>query len=172
MSIEALTERIRAWRAETAATIVRLLAHREQVDANSAQLENPRAVADYLDFFTSFFERAVADFDSLAEELSQHISPAHSEVLARMASDAAAHERRCLHFRDTCINRPLAFEQQRGLLNRISADTHDQLVGYRGLVEAAVELTELARASAAASQVAGGVQSPGRRALFTRWFEQ
>jgi hypothetical protein len=171
-TLERVVEHLRAWRADTADTIERLRAHRIQIDEHSRQLENPRAALEYLEFFTGFFERAIADLERIAAELPQGAQPAHLDALRQIASNSAAEQRRCVQFRDRWINKPLPFEQQRPLLNAISTDTRDQLLDYRELASAAARLAELAAAdpSNASPRPPADLQSPDRRALFTRWF--
>ena len=66
------------------------------------------------------------------------------------------------------INRPLPYEQERPLLNRISNETRDQLADYRELTLAATRLAALAGPLSAPEPPPA--KTMGRRALFNRLF--
>ena len=113
----------------------------------SAALENPRAVFEYLDFFNDLVTRAINECERIAAGLRQGIAQADLDALRQLASNASAEQRRCLMFRDKCINRPLPDERMRPLLNEISVTTRDQLTAFRDLIG---DSRETGRADAAA----------------------
>jgi len=168
-SAEAVAVHLREWRADTLGTIDALRSLRQQADDASRQLENPTAVAQYIDFFVDLFTRAAADLERVAEGLVQNGAPGDLDALRQIASNAAVEQRRCLMFRDKWINRPLPFEQVRPLLNEISTTTRDQLADYRELSEAVARLQALA-GPAAPPDAEHRIESRSRRELFTRWF--
>jgi len=157
---------IRRSRSETMETIELLRTSRQQISDQSARLESPTAIIQYIDFFIDLLTRVSADLERVAAELPGGPSRAHLETLRQIASNAAAEQRRCLMFRDKWINKPLPYEDMRRLLNQISVDSRDQLTAYRSLNAAADRL----------DQIAGPPPKPpddgrlDRRALFTRWF--
>lgn len=159
-------ERLQRSRSETHDTIDVLRASRGKVEEGSRQLESPKAVLEYVDFFLDLLARTLQDLDRLAAELPEGPRREHVDLLRQLASNAAAEQRRCVIFRDKWINRPLPYEQMRPLLNQLSVDTRDQLTAYRNLNAVADVL----------QSTIGGEPKPGdsdkldRRALFTRWF--
>jgi hypothetical protein len=86
-------------------------------------------------------------------------------TLRQLAFNSAAEQRRCLVFRDKCINKPLPHERMRPLLNEISITTRDQLTAFRDFTRAADRLDQLL-ASVPPSQDPS--RAFDRRALFTR----
>ena len=126
-----------------------LRGYREQIEAEAAALENPRAVFEYLDFFNDLVTRAINECERIAAGLRQGISPADLDALRQLASNASAEQRRCLMFRDKCINRPLPDERMRPLLNEISVTTRDQLTAFRDLIGIAAKLEEQMQAATA-----------------------
>lgn len=156
---------------EGLSTLELLRGYREQVESDSSALENPRAVLDYIDFFNSLVSRSISECERIAAGLRQAISPADLDSLRQIASNAAAEQRRCLMFRDKCINRPLPDERMRPLLNEISVTTRDQLTAFRDLNGIAAKLEE---------QIKPAVPPPAqeekknfdRRALFTKFFNR
>jgi hypothetical protein len=133
-ALNEILELVRKSRSATVESADLLRSARLVVEANSKQLENPKAVLEYIDFFLELFGRNVADLDRVVAAPSQ---PAHVEILRQIANNAAAEQRRCLIFRDKWINKPLPYEQMRPLLNQISTDSRDQLTEYKQLLTAA-----------------------------------
>ena len=166
LSVDDVLEDLRRSRSETIDTIELLRASRQQVEDQSALLESPKAVLEYIDFFVDLFTRVAADLERVTAELPDGPSRAHLDTLRQIASNGLAEQRRCLMFRDKWINRPLPYEEMRRLLNQISVDSRDQLTAYRNLNLVANRLEEHA----------GPAPKPpdegklDRRALFTRWF--
>ena len=164
--LDDILEHLRRTRAESLETIDLLRASREKAEAQSAQLESPKAILEYIDFFMRMFDEAAAELERMIEELHEGITRDHLDRLRQIASNGAVEQRRCLIFRDKWINRPLPYEQMRALLNQISVDSRDQLTAYRSLSTTADRLQKRS----------GGDPKPpdsdklGRRALFTRWF--
>ena len=158
---------LRRIRAATMDTTELLRSSKLVVEANTRQLENPKAIVEYLDFFLELFARTVSDFDRLIAELAQGFGQEHLDLLRQVANNAAAEQRRCLIFRDRWINKPLPYEQMRPVLNQISNDSRDQLTEYKALLTAADQLEALA---AAPEKPPGEEGKLGRRELFTRWF--
>lgn len=166
-ALDEILERLRRSRSETLETMDLLRSSKLLVESNANELENPKAVIEYLDFFLDVFTRTAADLERLALELPQGLSVAHLDLLRQLASNASAEQRRCLIFRDKWINKPLPFEQMRPLLNQISTDSRDQLSEYRKLQALAERLETLAGPAPKPSSEEGKL---GRRELFTRWF--
>jgi hypothetical protein len=162
-------EHLRAVLADTTGTVERLRAHRQTVDEERRRLENPNAAIDHLDFFVDLFDRARADLAAVIARLTDGGGFSEVDTLRQIASNGAAEQRRCLVFQDKWINKPLPFEQQRALLKAIVNDTRAQLADYRALGEAAARLRALSQPERGEGRD-GHVESPGRRALFTRWF--
>lgn len=162
-TLEDVCEHLRLWRADTAATVVALRADRREVDESRDQLESPKALQEYLDFFAGEFTRLIAELDRIVEELPGGPRRSHVDALRQIASNAAAEQRRCLQFRDKWVNRPLPYESVRPLLNRILSNTRDQLADYYDMTNAATLLSAFAGAEPAAEQ-----KGIGRRELFSR----
>lgn len=171
---------LQRWHAETAATATSLHAMRAEVDANVRQLENPKAVYELIDFFADFFLGSSEDFDRLALELERGVAPEHAIGLRQLAAYAASEQSRCLRFLDACVNRQLAYEQQRPLLTGLLSTVRTQLAGYRDLNDLAAALDVIApppdpgsRSShdAPAGEPAGE-RTLDRRQLFTRFFRR
>ncbi|MGE3512289.1 MAG: hypothetical protein AB7N65_25780 [Vicinamibacterales bacterium] len=158
---------LRQWRADTTATRASLNALREQVAANSRQLENPNAAFEYIDFFDGFFSRVTEELDRLLADLPASFMPGHSDTLRQLAKSAAAEQRRTVVFRDKWVNKPLPYEAQRPLLTRLADDVRDQLSDYRELSAAAQRLQDLHPAPATLESQPGQ-EGLGRRELFSR----
>jgi hypothetical protein len=155
---------------EGLSTLELLRGYREQVEADAAALENPRAVLEYLDFFNELVSLGINECERIAAGLRQAVTQADIDALRQMASNSAAEQRRCLAFRDKCINKPLPHERMRPLLNEISVTTRDQLTAFRDLNTVADRLQE---------QLKPAEQRPDdekrgfdRRALFTRFLNR
>ena len=156
---------------EGLSTLELLRGYREQVEADSNALENPRAVLEYIDFFNGLVSRTISECERIAAGLRQGISQADLDLLRQIASNAAAEQRRCLMFRDKCINRPLPDERMRPLLNEISVTTRDQLTAFRDLNGIAEKL-EVQIKPPAPPPAEDEKRSFDRRALFTRLFNK
>jgi hypothetical protein len=156
---------------EGLSTLELLRGYREQVEADAAALENPRAVFEYLDFFNDLVTRTINECERIAAGLRQGVSQPDLDALRQLASNAAAEQRRCLMFRDKCINRPLPHERMRPLLNEISVTTRDQLTAFRDLTGIAAKLEEQMQQAAPPPQDEDK-RSFDRRALFTKLFNK
>lgn len=165
--LDGILELLRQFRTGAMETSDLLRSSRLVVESNTKQLENPKAVLEYIDFFLDLIGRTLADLDRLGAELPDRVDRAHVELLRQLANNAAAEQRRCLIFRDKWINKPLPYEQMRSILNQISTDSRDQLTEYRNLLGAADRLEALA---AAPQKPADDEGKLGRRELFTKWF--
>jgi hypothetical protein len=166
VTIGDVIEQLGARRADAAGTLELLDTYRQKVDAEEGQFEHPQAVREYLEFFVGFVGDVVSQIDRIVAELPQGSSSAHVDTLRQMASTAAAEQRRCLLFRDKCINRPLPVEQLRPLLNEISVTTRDQLTAFRDLDRAADRIQSLLPPAPPPPEPD---RSFDRRALFTRF---
>ena len=155
---------------EGLSTLELLRGYREQVEADAAALENPRAVLEYLDFFNELVSRGINECERIAAGLRQGITQADIDALRQMASNSAAEQRRCLGFRDKCINKPLPHERMRPLLNDISVTTRDQLTAFRDLHSIAEKLQELLKPGEAPAE--DEKRAFDRRALFTKLFNR
>lgn len=164
--LDDLVERLKRSRSDTHDAIELLHVSRRKVEEGSRELESPKAVLEYIDFFLDLLARASQDLDRVASALAEGPKREHLDVLRQLASNAAAEQRRCVVFRDKWINRPLPYEQMRPLLNQISVDTRDQLTAYRNLNGAADVLQSMMTGDAKP----GDSDKLDRRALFTRWF--
>ena len=114
-------------------TLELLRGYREQIEADGRGARESARGIEYLDFFNDLVTRAINECERIAAGLRQGISPADLDALRQLASNASAEQRRCLMFRDKCINRPLPDERMRPLLNEISVTTRDQLTAFRDL---------------------------------------
>lgn len=156
---------LRQWVSDTAATRTALAALRDQANASSRQLENPKAVLEYLDFFDGFFDRVTQEVGRIDEELATAFVEPHAETLVRLANNAAAELRRTVVFRDRWVNKPLPYETVRPMLTQMANDVRAQLTDYREMPIAAAVLRELSAAPAPPESRPEGL---GRRELFTR----
>jgi len=156
---------------EGLSTLELLRGYREQIEADSAALENPRAVFEYIDFFNDLVSRTISECERIAAGLRQGVSQPDLDALRQIASNAAAEQRRCLMFRDKCINRPLPHERMRPLLNEISVTTRDQLTAFRDLTGIAAKLEEHLQ-SGPPPTADESQKSFDRRALFTKFFNR
>jgi hypothetical protein len=154
---------------EGLSTLELLRGYREQIETDAAALENPRAVFEYIDFFNDLVTRAINECERIAAGLRQTISQADVDALRQLASNASAEQRRCLMFRDKCINRPLPDERMRPLLNEISVTTRDQLTALRDLNMVAAKLEEQMKP---APPPQDDKKAFDRRALFTKFFNK
>ena len=155
---------------EGLSTLELLRGYREQVEAEAAALENPRAVLEYIDFFNELVSRTISECERIAAGLRQGIAAADLDALRQIASNAAAEQRRCLMFRDKCINKPLPQERLRPLLNEISVTTRDQLTAFRDLNTVAEKLA--AQVQTAPPPADDEKKGFDRRALFTKFFNK
>ena len=167
-TVAAVIEQLGQRKADALNTLDLLRAQRERVEADQAFLESPQTVREYVDFFIGAIGEVVAEIDRISGELPQRVRREHVDVLRQIASNCRVEQRRCLVFRDKCINRPLPHEKVRPLLNDISVTTRDQLTAFYDLNTAASRL----------EQVAGSAEPPpdprltlNRRSLFTRFFK-
>lgn len=135
-----VVEQLAARKSDALHTLETLRAHRATVTAESAKLENPQAVLEYLDFFIPSIEEVVAACDQLSGEIVVKVQRANIDLLRQIAANCRVEQRRCLMFRDKCINRPLPHESMRPLLNDISVTTRDQLTAFYDLNNAAAKL--------------------------------
>jgi hypothetical protein len=138
-----VVEQLAARKADALNTIEMLRGHRERVTEDSAKFENPQAVLEYIDFFIPAIEEVVAECDRISGEIVARVRRAHIDILRQIAANCRAEQRRCLVFRDRCINRPLPHESMRPLLNDISVTTRDQLTAFYDLDNAAARLERI-----------------------------
>ena len=138
-----VVEHLASRKADALNTLEMLRAQRARVAETSAKFENPQAVLDYLDFFIPAIEEVVAESDRIAEEIVQRVTRSHIDILRKIASNCRVEQRRCLVFRDKCINRPLPDEQMRPLLNDISVTTRDQLTAFYDFNNTAAKLERI-----------------------------
>lgn len=163
---DALTE-LAERRTQAVRAVDQLRVYRQQVEEGMRQLENPRAAVELADFFIDFLTRAASGLEEIAAELAVGVGRPQIDALRQLASNAAAEQRRCLIFRDKCINKPLPYEQMRPLLTGLSSCSRDQLDGLRQLSATAAALEPLVAQAGAPEE---DRRSFDRRALFTRLF--
>ena len=169
VTVDQVIEQLAARRADAVTTLEMLQAHRERVEVEAAQLENPQAVRDYIDYFHKFVGQAVEACQRIAADLTViGVLDAHVAELRQIASNASAEQRRCLLFRDKIINKPLPHERLRPFLNDISVTTRDQLTAFRDLGTAASRLQNLLPPPVLPKEPD---RRYDRRALFTRIFK-
>jgi hypothetical protein len=166
-TVQDVVSRLAARTTDALSTLEMLRSYRAVVESERSFLENPAAVLEYLDFFIPAIDEVVAECERIARDIA--VRPTHAQVdtLRQIAANCRAEQRRCLLFRDKCINRPLQHERMRPLLNDISVTTRDQLTAFFDLENAAATL----------GQIVGpepdddGKRTLGRRQLFTRLFK-
>jgi hypothetical protein len=166
-TLEDVIERLRRIRAGTEAALESLKSDRQEIERNAPQLESPVAALEYIDFFSGFFTHAADECERIVGELPQGIRRAQIDALRQLANNSAAEQRRCLQFRDKCINKPLAYETMRPLLNTISLTTRDQLIVFREFIDAAAGLEGATSLEAPREEN----KTLDRRALLTRLFK-
>jgi hypothetical protein len=142
-TVDDVIEQLGLRRADALNTLDILRAERGRIEADAALLESPQAVYEYIDFFITSIEEVVAECDRIAGELPQGVQRWHIEMLRQIAANSRTEQRRCLVFRDKCINRPLPHESMRPLLNDISVTTRDQLTAFFDLNNAAARLERI-----------------------------
>ena len=169
--IAAAIEQLGMRSGEGLSTLELLRGYREQVETDASALENPRAVFEYIDFFNGLVSRTISECERIAAGLRQAVSQADVDAMRQIASNAAAEQRRCLMFRDKCINRPLPDERMRPLLNEISVTTRDQLTAFRDLTTVAAKLEEQMKPAAPPAQEEDR-KAFDRRSLFTKFFNK
>jgi hypothetical protein len=106
-----VVEQLAARRTDALNTLELLRTQRARVVEESAKFENPQAVLDYLDFFIPAIEEVVAESDRISGEIVERVRRSHIDILRQIAANCRVEQRRCLMFRDKCINRPLPNEQ-------------------------------------------------------------
>jgi hypothetical protein len=163
-----VVEQLAARKADALNTLEMLRAQRARVTEAAAKFENPQAVLDYLDFFIPAIEEVVAESDRIAEEVVQRVKRSHIDVLRKIAANCRVEQRRCLVFRDKCINRPLPDEQMRPLLNDISVTTRDQLTAFYDFNNVAARLERIINTT---NPEPHPKRVLGRRQLFTSLFK-
>ena len=159
-----------ARKADALNTLEMLRAQRATVVAESAKFENPKAVLEYLDFFIPAIEEVIAELDRISEAVVVRVQRAHIDVLRQIAANCRTEQRRCLVFRDKCINRPLPHESMRALLNDISVTTRDQLTAFFDLNSAAAKLERIINTTQPEPEP-DPKRTLGRRQLFTSLFK-
>jgi hypothetical protein len=163
-----VVEQLGARKADALNTLEILRGHRARVVAESARLENVQAVLEYIDFFIPAIEEVVAECDRISLDLDHKVKRWHIDVLRQIAANCHAEQRRCLIFRDKCINRPLPDEAMRPLLNDISVTTRDQLTAFYDFNNAAARLERIIGPTAPQSDPK---RTLDRRQLLTRLFK-
>ncbi len=138
-----VVEQLAARKSDAVHTIETLRGHRATIVDESAKLESPQAVLEYVDFFLPAFEEVVTACDTLSGEIVVKVQRAHIDLLRQIAANCRVEQRRCLVFRDKCINRPLPHESMRPILNDISVTTRDQLTAFYDLNNAAAKLERI-----------------------------
>jgi hypothetical protein len=163
-----VVEQLAARKADALNTLDMLRAQRARVVEESSKLESPHAVLEYLDFFIPAIEEVVAESDRIAGEIVQRVKRSHVDVLRQIAANCRVEQRRCLMFRDKCINRPLPNEAMRPLLNDISVTTRDQLTAFYDFHTAAARLERILGTTEPEPEPK---RVMGRRQLFTNLFK-
>ena len=166
--VAAVIEQLGHRKADALNTLDMLRGHRERVDTDQAFLENPTTVREYVDFFIGAIDEVVAEIDRISGELPQRVRRDHVDLLRQIASNCRVEQRRCLVFRDKCINRPLPHEKMRPLLNDISVTTRDQLTAFYDLNNAASQLEQVVSST---EPTPDPRLTLNRRSLFTRFFK-
>ncbi len=165
-----VVEQLAARKADALNTLEMLHAQRARVVEESARFENPQAVLEYLDFFIPAFEQVVSEIDRISGEIVVRVRRAHIDLLRHVAANSRTEQRRCLMFRDRCINRPLPHESMRPLLNDISVTTRDQLTAFFDLNNAAARLERIINTTQPEPEP-DPKRVIGRRQLFTSLFK-
>lgn len=163
-----VVEQLGLRQADAMNTLELLRQYRDRVEAEQAALESPAAVFEYLDFFIPSIEDVVAECHRIAGELPTGVKRAQIDMLRQIAANCRVEQRRCLIFRDKCINRPLPNEKMRPLLNDISVTTRDQLTAFFDLDNAAAKLERIINTTQPEPEPE---RTLGRRQLFTRIFK-
>ena len=169
-TVDSVVEQLGQRRADALNTLEMLRGHRARVVEQTAQFENPKIVLEYVDFFVGAIEEVVAAIDRVSDELRQRVQRAHIDLLRQIASNCRVEQRRCLIFRDKCINRPLPNEQMRPLLNDISVTTRDQLTAFYDFNNAAARLEQIINTTEPGPEP-DPRKTLGRRQLFSRLFK-
>lgn len=169
-TVDGVIEQLGLRKADAVNTLEMLRAQRTRVEAERANLENPKVVLEYLDFFIEAVDEVVAAIDRVSAELRVRVQRAHIDLLRQIASNCRVEQRRCLMFRDRCINRPLPNEGMRPLLNDISVTTRDQLTAFYDFNNAAAKLEQIINTTSPEPEP-DPRRTLGRRALFTRLFK-
>lgn len=167
-TVDSVVEQLGQRRADALNTLEMLRGHRARVVEQTGQFENPKIVLEYVDFFVGAIEEVVAAIDRVSDELRQRVQRAHIDLLRQIASNCRVEQRRCLIFRDKCINRPLPNEQMRPLLNDISVTTRDQLTAFYDFNNAAAKLEQIINTT---DPEPDPRKTLGRRQLFSRLFK-
>jgi hypothetical protein len=138
-----LATHFRQWRADVLGTVERLQTLRRGAEERSSKLENPKAAAQYVEFFVDWFGRVVADLDTLLAELPGGFTEAHADLLRQIASNAAVEMRHTVIFRDKWVNKPLPYDEMRPLLTQLAGDVRDQLNDLKEMTLAAARVGQL-----------------------------
>jgi hypothetical protein len=169
-TVQDVIEQLGLRKADALNTLEMLRGHRARVVSESSKFENPNAILEYIDFFVPAIEEVVQECDRIAAELPQRLQRSHIDMLRQIAANCRVEQRRCLVFRDKCINRPLPHEQMRPLLNDISVTTRDQLTAFYDLNNAAARLERIINTTDPEPEP-DPRRTLGRRQLFTRLFK-
>ena len=167
-TVQEVVEQLAARKADALNTLEMLRAQRARVVEESSKFENPQAVLEYLDFFIPAIEEVVAASDRISGEIVERVRRSHVDILRQIAANCRVEQRRCLMFRDKCINRPLPNEQMRPLLNDISVTTRDQLTALSDFNTAAAKLERIINTLEPEPEPK---RVMGRRQLFTNLFK-
>lgn len=167
-TVHDVVEQLGARKTDALATLDMLRAQRARVVDEAARFESPQAVLEYVDFFIPAIEQVMAECDRISNEVTVRVTRAHIDILRKIAANCRVEQRRCLVFRDTCINRPLPHEAMRLLLNDISVTTRDQLTAFYDFNNAAARLERLISPTEPAPDPRRVL---GRRQLFTSFFK-
>jgi hypothetical protein len=167
-TIDGVIEQLGLRKADALNTLEMLRAQRQRVEAEASLLESPTAVFEYIDYFIGAIEEVIVECDRIVAELPQRVQRWHIEMLREIAANARVEQRRCLVFRDKCINRPLPHESMRPLLNDISVTTRDQLTAFFDLNNAAARLEQIINTT---EPPADARRVYNRRSLFTNIFK-
>ncbi len=170
LTLDQVIEQMAARRLDVLATLEVLEGYAAEVETHTAELENPSAVREYLDFFRILFTRFAAQLERVAAELTtEGVKRDHIITIKVMAGTGTNEQRRCLQFRDKWINKPLPHESMRPLLNDISVTTRDQLTALSNIFPLVARLGTF---YAPPPPPPPKERSFGRRDLFTRFIKR
>ncbi len=133
VALEDILGHLRQWRKHTAEVVDYYRDAPAKVDDIATKLEMERDARQFAALSLDLFQRYLADFDRLLEELPRGVREAHVEILVQLVRGIEPAVDLCIAFSNRQINRPLQHEEIRPFLDRLYAEAEAQLEDYRDL---------------------------------------
>jgi hypothetical protein len=131
--LEDIYQHLSEWKETTQELLRNLEDYRLQVMKNEKRIDHADEVLDFILFSSDLFTRFLGDYDRLLAEIPSGVTEAHVEIISQMVKRSDYHKGACVQFKKDHIAKNLRDESIRPLLDRIYADTGNEIVNYSDL---------------------------------------